>query len=299
MLYTVYAVALQAFSHSGCWGFARGVSVVPYANANGTRLWYEISGHGEPMVLLGGGGLGRHNFDPILPSLARHFTVLSVDQRGYGQSAAVNLGSATVETFADDAVALMNALDWPTAHIQGTSLGGQVALAIGVRHPERARSIVANACFARADFAMRLLFDLMVEYPRSVGRMDHRTAAMVAGLFLSPAFLQSHPEVAEQTLMPRLDFCPLDAWLHGIRAMRDVDLSEGLSSCNVPTLVIGGDRGRIGYALDLEPPGIGLRGIAERLTRGELAILEDSSQLTIVEAPEQHFRHVLAFTSKY
>lgn len=272
---------------------------MPYANANGVRLWYEILGSGsEPMILLGGGGLGRHNFDPVLPYLLEHFTLLSVDQRGYGKSEPLNLETATVETFADDAVALMDALQWPTAHIHGTSLGGQVALALGIRNPEHARSIVTNACFAKADVAMRLLFQVMEDYPRRIGRMERPVAAMVAGLFLSPSFLDSHPDVDQDTLLPRLERSQINAWLHGIRAMREVDLSAGLASCQVPTLVIAGDSGRNGYALDLEPSGIGLRKIAELLPNGELVILDNSSHLTIVEAPERHGQAVLSFTRK-
>lgn len=272
---------------------------MPYANANGVKLFYEVLGSGtEPMVLLGGGGLGRHNFDPVLPYLLEHFTLLSVDQRGYGLSEPRDLETATVDTYADDAVALMDVLKWPSAHLHGTSLGGQVALAIGIRYPARAKSIVANACFAKADVAMRLLFQVMEDYPRRIGKMERAVAGMVAGLFLSPSYLQAHPDVDQDTLLPRLDRSQISAWLNGMRAMREVDLSSGLPTCRVPTLVIAGDSGRNGYALDLEPPGLGLRQIAETMPNGELLILEHSSHLTIVEAAERHGRAVVRFADQ-
>jgi pimeloyl-ACP methyl ester carboxylesterase len=265
---------------------------------NGVDLYYEVSGSGEPMVLLGGGGLGRHNFDPVIPYLKDRFMLLSVDQRGYGQSASPDLDKATVDTFVDDAIALMDAIGWERAHIHGTSLGGTVALALGIRHPERAKSIITNATFAKADPKMKLVFELMEDYPRRVGVMDRGVAGMVAGLFLSPAFLEAHADVDRDVLQPRLEHCPVDTWAHGIRVMHEADLSVGLLNCNVPTLVIAGDIGRNGYAIHLEGEGIGLRQIAELMPQGEVVEIANSSHLTIVEAPERHAEEVIAFVER-
>jgi len=271
---------------------------MPQMSANGVSLWYEISGTGPPMVLLGGGGLGRHNFDPVVPWLVENFTVLAVDQRGYGQSESTGLDEASVETFADDAVALMNALDWSDAHIHGTSLGGIVALDIAIRYPKRSRTVVTNACFAKADMAMSLLFSLMEDYPRRVGSMTREVAGMVAGLFLSPKLLQRQSDVDEEVLLPRLRHCPVHTWVNGIRAMREADLADGLPNCEIPTLVIAGDIGRCGYAIELEPPGIGLRQIADLMPRGEIVEIEDAGHLTIVEASERHAREVIGFIER-
>jgi pimeloyl-ACP methyl ester carboxylesterase len=271
---------------------------MPSVEANGVDLYYEVSGTGERMVLLGGGGLGRHNFDPVVPYLKKHFTLLSVDQRGYGQSASDGLDEATVDTFVDDAVALMDAVGWERAHIHGTSLGGTVALALGIRYPERATSLITNATFAKADAKMKLIFELMEDYPRRVGVMDRGVAGMVAGLFLSPSFLEAHADVDRDVLQPRLQHCPVHTWANGIRVMHEADLSAGLPNCGIPTLVIAGDIGRNGYAIELEGQGIGLRQIADLMPRGVLVEIENSSHLTIVEAPERHAKEVLAFVER-
>src|SRR4051794_13245820 len=80
------------------------------ADVNGVALHYETFGDGEPIILVGGSGLGRPNLAPVEPYLEPHFTVLAFDQRGYGASGSEGLADATIETWVDDLVGLMDVL---------------------------------------------------------------------------------------------------------------------------------------------------------------------------------------------
>src|SRR6187401_1857746 len=121
------------------------------------------------MVLLGGPGLGRHNFDPVIPLLREQHALLNFDQRGYGRSDATALDEATAATWADDAVALMDAIGWERAHVHGTSFGGAIALTLAARHPERCLSVVHNAFYAKPDVPGKLVLESMEALSRAVG----------------------------------------------------------------------------------------------------------------------------------
>ena len=86
----------------------------------------------------------------------QQFLVIDYDQRGYGLSDRP-LQDYTIETWADDVAGLLDALDFPSAHIHGTSMG-QVAATFAGKYPERARSVVINCAAARLGASGRLLF---------------------------------------------------------------------------------------------------------------------------------------------
>jgi pimeloyl-ACP methyl ester carboxylesterase len=110
----------------------------------GSRLAYDRSGQGEPLVLLHGQGFSRRSFDPVIPALAAHRDVINVDLPGQGESPRQPKGAGNAPR--DLAVAvgeLLDELGLPTAHIVGNSSGGWVALELGKMG--RARTVTALA----------------------------------------------------------------------------------------------------------------------------------------------------------
>ena len=105
-------------------------------------LAFTRAGSGEPLLLLHGLGTTRHDFDRIVPLLAEHFDVLSVDVPGQGEAGAVP-GRPTVATLVDALEADLDARGLNRVHVLGNSLGARLALELGQRG--RARSVVAIA----------------------------------------------------------------------------------------------------------------------------------------------------------
>ena len=95
-----------------------------FAEVNGTRLYYEIAGSGEPLVLLHGLGADTRVWDYNFEELTRHYRAIRYDMRGYGQSAA----PAQPYTHEDDLKALLDYLGISRAHIMGQSYGGMQGL---------------------------------------------------------------------------------------------------------------------------------------------------------------------------
>ena len=110
-------------------------------SVNGTRLFCERAGTGEPLVLVHGGGGDRRHWDEQFQALARDFDVLRYDLRGYGQSDVPVEGEAYRHQ--DDLSGLLAALEIPAAHIAGYSLGCQVVVDTYTLYPHLFRSIIA------------------------------------------------------------------------------------------------------------------------------------------------------------
>lgn len=146
-------------SSAGSW------SPVRTAGNGAVRLAYDRwteGTEGEPLLLVIGLGANRKWFpDGLCRTLAAHgFAVARYDQRDGGDSthlpptATGNPISAlfrkrgeayTAEDMADDALAVMDALGWPSAHLLGVSLGGAVAQRVALRHPDRVRTLTTMA----------------------------------------------------------------------------------------------------------------------------------------------------------
>jgi uncharacterized protein (TIGR02246 family) len=126
-----------------------------YAPVNGLKMYYEIygtaNGKNPPLILLhGGGSTIDTTFGKVLPSLAKTRQVIAFEQQGHGRTADIVDRPFSFEQSADDAVALLEHLKVEKADFFGFSNGGNIALQIAIRHPNRVRKlVVASAMFKR------------------------------------------------------------------------------------------------------------------------------------------------------
>lgn len=107
-----------------------------YASVGGLKMYYEIHGAGEALILLHGAFMSG----AVYPALAENRQVIAIDLQGHGRTADIDR-PFTFEQMADDVVALLKQLKIEQMDVFGYSLGGKVGLALAIRHPEMVRRL--------------------------------------------------------------------------------------------------------------------------------------------------------------
>jgi pimeloyl-ACP methyl ester carboxylesterase len=107
---------------------------------NGVRLYYELHGSGEPLVLVHGSWGDARSWRFVVPGLAESFRVVVYDRRGHSRSQRPDT-PGSVDEDGDDLAALLEALDLAPAHVITNSYGGNIALRLATRRPEVFRSL--------------------------------------------------------------------------------------------------------------------------------------------------------------
>ena len=113
--------------------------------ANGIKTNYLEDGKGTPVVFVHGSGPGvtaYANWRLVMPGLAPHYRALAPDMVGFGYTDRPAGVTYNVQTWADQTIGFMDALDIQTASVVGNSFGGGIALRMATQHPERIDKLV-------------------------------------------------------------------------------------------------------------------------------------------------------------
>lgn len=113
---------------------------MPVAHVNDIDIYYELAGDGPRLLVLPGSGADLRVANAGKP-LQDRFTVLTLDQRGLGQTSAPQ-GPYSMAQYADDVAGLLDHLGWEHCHVLGISFGGMVAQEVALRHPQRIDRLV-------------------------------------------------------------------------------------------------------------------------------------------------------------
>jgi pimeloyl-ACP methyl ester carboxylesterase len=152
---------------------------MPTAKVNGINIAYDVTGKGEPLVLIMGlgGTLGSWVFQKR--AFSKHFKVITFDSRGMGKSDKPS-EPFTMKTLADDTIGLMNHLNIDKAHVLGVSHGGRVAQEVAINYPERVNKLV----LASTNIGAEGIDDLAPEVLSAFGRKERsgQSDIMYAGM---------------------------------------------------------------------------------------------------------------------
>ena len=132
-----------------------------YAPVNGLKMYYEIHGEGEPLVLIhGGGSTIQTSFSKILPLLAQHYKVIAVELQAHGHTNDRD-SAESFEQDADDVAGLIQYLKISNANFLGFSNGGNTAMQIAIRHSYVVNKLVIISSFYKREGMIPGFFDGM------------------------------------------------------------------------------------------------------------------------------------------
>ncbi len=124
-----------------------------YAPINGLKMYYEIRGQGEPVVLLHGSFMAISNnfhWTDWIGELSKTRKVIAIEMQGHGRTGDIHR-DFTYDNLADDVAAVLDHLKIARADLIGYSLGGGVALNFAIRHPDKVRKVVSISAVYRLD----------------------------------------------------------------------------------------------------------------------------------------------------
>jgi pimeloyl-ACP methyl ester carboxylesterase len=120
-----------------------------YAPVNGLKMYYEIHGSGEPLVLLHGSFMTiTNNWTAWIGEFSKTRKVIAVEMQGHGRTADIKR-DFSYENLADDIAAMLDHLKIEQADLLGYSMGGGVAMLVAIRHPEKVRKVVSVSAVFR------------------------------------------------------------------------------------------------------------------------------------------------------
>jgi 3-oxoadipate enol-lactonase len=244
---------------------------------------YEVDGDPQAPALLLINSLGstREMWTRQMPGFTSAFRVIRYDARGHGQSS-VPRGAYTLDQLGRDALAILDDIGAPAAHVCGLSLGGITAQWLGLNAATRVRGLVLANTAARIGTVEMWTERIALVHQKGMSAV----ADLAMDRWFTPAFRERDPETVH-AFRTMVQNCPPDGYLGCCAALRDADLRDSVSSINAPTLLIAS-------SADAATPPEGLTFIHERIKGARLVTL-DSAHLSNVERAEEFTDAVLEF----
>ena len=261
-----------------------------YVVANGQKLYYEIHGEGEPLVMIQGLGGDVTTWAAQIPALQRHFKVIAFDNRDAGRSSEAAEPYIIPDT-ADDAAALMDSLGISQAHVVGASMGGMVAQGLVLDHPHKVRKLVLLSTAARW-VRFQVHFIRLMRWIRE--RDPDNEVLPIAGVLngmMSTEFLKNDAAVDE--MIERGHFRPqfpqsLAAKSRQEDAVAQFNSLDRLGQIEAPTLVLAADQ-------DMLVPVWCSQEVADAIPGARLQVLEGGGHGAIFEIPDKVNQAIIDF----
>ena len=111
-----------------------------YMDVNGIKMYYEVYGQGEPLLMIHGNGGSINSFLYQIPYFSKYYKVIAVDSRAQGKSKDLQ-DSLSFEMMADDFSTLLDKLHLDSCFVLGWSDGGINGLLLAIRHPEKVKKL--------------------------------------------------------------------------------------------------------------------------------------------------------------
>ena len=289
-LRAVLRQAGHAIARAVPWRRAADSRVPPtrFASNGPVRIAYDVRGRGRPLVLVQGVGIGRWGWEPVADRLARHFQVLTIDNRGIGASDSPP-GPFTTRAMAQDVLAVLDHAGIRRASVLGTSLGGMIALELALAHPERVDRLVLVATVPGGPRSRPMPLATTYLFAAAPFLTDQARLQQFVDNALGPSTLRRRPEIAKRLAAAKLAHPQSEAaWRAQVAAGMLFNPLGRQRDIAQPTLVIQGtadqvvDSGNADVLTSLLPN-----------TRGEL--FDGAKHLLYWEQPRRFARVVVGF----
>jgi pimeloyl-ACP methyl ester carboxylesterase len=266
---------------------------MPKVTANDITINYEQQGSGEPLILIPYLAADNACYAFQVADYAKHFTCISVDPRGAGESDKPD-GDYSTELFADDVAAFMHVIGLEQAHVSGLSLGAATGLWLASKYPERVKSLSLHSCWPKTDPFLKTV----VQGWRSIAKaLDSVPEMIIQGILpwcFTPETYAAKPDYLDQiaAFVRSRPKQPYDAFLRQSAAVIGHDAAAQLKKIAAPTQITFGRHDACTSTRFAEPLKSGIGG-------SELVVFETCAHAPIYESVAEFNEKTLAFLLKH
>ncbi|MEV6313808.1 alpha/beta fold hydrolase [Streptomyces sp. NPDC051776] len=250
-----------------------------HARAGELDIWIEQAGTGPDVLLIGGLGDTCESWQFQLDGLSDRYRLTAFDNRGAGRTAMPE-GRVSAEIMADDAAAVLRALDIPSAHVAGFSGGSTISQELALRHPEMVRSLVLQSTWAVQDHYLRR----WLRFIQWLVEVAPSERAFLEGFFLDIYTARAHNDGTVDQFIEEVLAFPHKQTAADVRrfldALVDHDTRDRLPDISAPTLVLAGGRDSVCR------PEV-CRDVAARIPGARFVVLEGEAHQPFQEIPDE------------
>jgi pimeloyl-ACP methyl ester carboxylesterase len=246
---------------------------------DGMQMYYEVSGEGDPLIVLHGAYMNIPAMGEIIPKLAETHRVYALEFQGHGRTTDIDR-PITYPNLADDVAAFMDAVGVPKADVFGYSMGAQAGLRLAIDYPEKVDQLVAAS----------VAYDLEGWQPAFLEAIPQMTVEMIVQMPFAAEYRElapnpdGFPALVEKLI--QLEHEPM-AWGREVKGL------------TTPTLIIAGD-GDVStlehnVALFRHLGGGGMGDMGEPLPASRLAILPATAHTAVITQVDLLHRFIEPF----
>lgn len=244
----------------------------------------SIDGNGPPLILVHGIGAARDAWRFMLPTLVQHFTVISYDLRGHGESPMPE-SEFGLDELVNDLERVRERAGVDEAHIAGHSLGGMIGPAYARRYPDRTLSLglLSTAAGRTQEDSTKVRGVVTAMEEKGIPQI----LETLVDRWFTDDFAAANPDVIKRRLNQVIDTDPA-VFLNVFRIYATTEMMPWLHEVNARSLILtgeldGGCNPRLNKLIDAAMP------------NSELVILDGFKHSILVEAPDAVVSHMLRF----
>jgi len=266
---------------------------MPKVKVNGITMNYESQGSGEPLILIPYLAADNACYAFQVADYASHFTCISLDPRGAGESDKP-AGTWSTELFADDVASFMQAIGVEKAHVSGVSLGAAIGLWLAAKHPERVKTLSIHSAWPKSDPFLKVVVGGWQTIAKGLGSVQEMIIQGIFPFCFTPELYAAKPEYIDQlaAFVKSRPKQPLDAFLRQSDAVIAHDALSQLDKIKAPTQITFGQHDMVTSTRFVEPLTSGIKN-------SDLVIFEMCAHAAIYERVSEFNEKTLGFLNRH
>jgi pimeloyl-ACP methyl ester carboxylesterase len=253
---------------------------------------YDQQGSGEPLILIPYLAADSACYAFQVAEYAKHFTCISIDPRGAGETDKPE-GTYSTELFADDVSAFMQALGVDRAHISGLSLGAAIGMWLAAKYSDKVKSLSLHSPWTKTDPFLKAVVESWQLLARALGSVPE---LIVTGIF--PWCFTPELYANQEYMQSLAGFVrsrpaqPVDAFIRQTEAVLAHDVESQLRKVSAPTQITFGRH-------DLVTSTRFAPALTESISGSELIVFENCSHAPIYENVDEFNQQTLEFLQRH